>query len=60
MFDQLFIDLPKEVTRPCIASATEHCGEHNAGSYCIHPEKLRDVKDVVMCVSCEDLWVEVL
>ena len=56
MFDQLLIDLPKDVKPPCIASATEYAGMHNAGFYCIYPTMLSEVKDEVMILSLEDLW----
>eukprot|EP00973_Karenia_brevis_P030150 4155724-Karenia_brevis.AAC.1 len=60
MFDQLFIDLRNDVTPPCIASATEHCGMHNAGFYCIYPKMLSTVTNEVMIPSLEQLWSAVV
>ena len=60
MFDQLLIDLPNAVKPPCIASATEYAGMHNAGFYCIYPPMLSEMKDQVMIVSLKELWAAVV
>ena len=60
MFDQLFIDLPKDVEPPCIVSATEYAGTHNAGFYYIYPRKLKDMKEEISIVDFESRWSQVL
>ena len=60
MFDQLFINLREDVTPPCIVSATEYAGMHNAGFYCIYPEELRKIVEEVSILDLEDFCDEVL
>ena len=57
MFDQLLTDLPKGVKPPCIATATEYAGIHNAGFDCIYPTMVSEVKDEVMILSLKELLV---
>ena len=60
MFDQLLIDLPKDVAPPCMISATEYAGMHNAGFYCIYPTKLKEMTQEISFVDCATLWTQVL
>ena len=40
MFDQILVDLPRVAQCPCVASATEYAGMHNAGWYCVYPTEI--------------------
>ena len=59
MFDQLFINLRNDVNPPCIASASEYAGMHNAGFYCIYPEVLCKISEDVNVVSIAEFWSQV-
>ena len=63
VFDQVFVDLQRNVKPPCIASATVYAGMHNAGWYCAWPEdfgvmscepEVADVEDFVSDVIIHD------
>ena len=60
MFDQLFINLRNDVTPPCIVSASEYAGMHNAGFYCIYPKELKQIAEEVCVVAVDDFRDEVL
>ena len=44
MFDQVLVDLPRVAQCPCVASATEYAGMHNAGWYCVYPTQIRTLQ----------------
>ena len=45
---------------PCIVSATEYAGMHNAGFYCIYPTKLKEMTQEISFVDCATFWTSVL
>ena len=59
MFDQLFINLRNDVTPPCIVSASEYAGMHNAGFYCIYPQVLFQISAEVQVANMTDFWNDV-
>ena len=59
MFDQFFINLRKDVTPPCIVSASEYAGMHNAGFYCIYPDELTNIVEEIRFLDLADFCDEV-
>ena len=58
-FDQLFINLRNDVTPPCIVSASEYAGMHNAAFYCIYPEELTKIAEEIRFLDLADFCDEV-